>query len=246
MTTTVTTTSKIKNYQGTNSFVLKMKESLSKYGRLTDKQLEAAEKALMTKSEVKVDDLPEDMKRIANYVGENSFVLDIKKKLLSYGTLTFPQTSAAVNQIQKEENKSNTFKMNIPTIGETIKVGRSIGQKMKEQYDLKFNPILLDITKVLAVSPKAVKFAGKMTVKRGDVCVCCAKTLTDEFSMLTKMGKTCAKHIGVEYITDSSQTERFRNEYLAKVEEIGVLEFWVPKSKIVKWDGKTEIILKMV
>jgi len=246
MTTTVTTTSKIKNYQGTNSFVLKMKEALSKYGRLTEKQLAAADKALMAKSEVKVDELPEDMKRIANYEGENSFVLDIKKKLMDYGTLTFPQTSAAVNQIQKEEDKSNTRKMNIPTVGETVKVGRSIGQKMKEQYGLKFNPILLDITKVLAVSPKAVKFAGKMTVKRGDVCVCCANTLTDEFSMLTKMGKTCAKHIGVEYITDSSQAERFRNEYLSKVEEIGILEFWVPKSKIVKWDGKTEIILKMI
>jgi hypothetical protein len=246
MTTTVTTTSKIKNYQGDNSFVLKMKDSLSKYGRLTDKQLAAAEKALMTKSEVKVDELPEDMKRIANYVGENSFVLDIKKKLLSYGTLTFPQTSAAVKQIQKEEDKANTRKMNIPTIGETIKVGRSIGQQMKEQYGLKFNPILLDITKVLAVSPKAVKFSGKMTVKRGDVCVCCAKTLTDEFSMLTKMGKTCAKHMGVEYITDSSQAERFREDYLKKVEEIGILEFWVPKSRIIKWDGKTEVILKMI
>jgi hypothetical protein len=111
---------------------------------------------------------------------------------------------------------------------------------------LKFNPILLDITKVLAVSPKAVKFSGKMTVKRGDVCVCCAKTLTDEFSMLTKMGKTCAKHMGVEYITDSSQAERFRKDYLKKVEEIGILEFWVPKSKIIKWEGRTEIILKMI
>ena len=246
MTTTVTTTSKIKNYQGDNSFVLKMKDSLSKYGRLTEKQLAAAEKALMTKSEVKVDELPEDMKRIANYVGENSFVLDIKKKLLSYGTLTFPQTSAAVKQIQKEEDKANTRKMNIPTIGETIKVGRSIGQDLKERHGLKFNPILLDITKVLAVSPKAVKFSGKMTVKRGDVCMCCVKTLTDEFSMLTRMGKTCAKHMGVEYITDSSQAERFRNEYLAKVEEIGEMDFWVPKSKIIKWEGRTEIILKMI
>ena len=246
MTTTVTTTSKIKNYQGDNSFVLKMKDALSKYGRLTEKQLAAAEKALMTKSEVNVDELPEDMKRIANYVGENSFVLDIKKKLLSYGTLTFPQTSAAVKQIQKEEDKANTRKMNIPTIGETIKVGRSIGQDLKERHGLKFNPILLDITKVLAVSPKAVKFSGKMTVKRGDVCMCCAKTLTDEFSMLTRMGKTCAKHMGVEYITDSSQAERFRNEYLAKVEEIGEMDFWVPKSKIIKWEGRTEIILKMI
>lgn len=246
MTTTVTTTSKIKNYQGANSFVLKMKDALSKYGRLTEKQLAAAEKALMTKSEIKVDELPEDMKRIANYVGENSFVLNIKKKLLSYGTLTFPQTSAAVNQIQKEEDKSNTRKMNIPTIGETIKVGRSIGQNMKEQYGLKFNPILLDITKVLAVSPKAVKFAGKMTIKRGNICMCCGRTLTDEFSMITKLGKTCAKHMKVEYIKNISEVERFRKDYMKRVEEIGEMEFWVPKRQIIKWDGKTEIILKMM
>lgn len=76
--------------------------------------------------------------------------------------------------------------------------------------------------------------------------MCCAKTLTDEFSMLTKMGKICAKHVGVEYITDRSQAERFREEYLKKVEEIGELHFWVPKSKIVKWDGKTEVILRMM
>jgi hypothetical protein len=64
--------------------------------------------------------------------------------------------------------------------------------------------------------------------------------------MLTKMGKTCAKHMGVEYITDLSQAERFREDYLKKVEEIGILEFWVPKSRIIKWDGKTEVILKMI
>ena len=194
MTTTNTTIEKVQNYKGTNSFIIKMKDTISKYNRLSPKQEEVV-----------------------------------------------------VNILEKEESEvKNTRNFNINVIGETIKVGRSIGQNMKEQYGLKFNPILLDITKVLAVSPKAVKFAGKMTVKRGDVCVCCAKTLTDEFSMLTKMGKTCAKHMGVEYITDSSQAERFRNEYLAKVEEIGEMEFWVPKSRIIKWDGKTEIILKMI
>jgi len=52
--------------------------------------------------------------------------------------------------------------------------------------------------------------------------------------------------MGVEYITDSSQAERFREDYLKKVEEIGILEFWVPKSRIIKWDGKTEVILKMI
>jgi len=69
--------------------------------------------------------------------------------------------------------------------------------------------------------------------------------LTDEFSMLTKMGKTCAKHMGGEYITDRTQADRFREEYLKRVEEIGEMEFWVPKSKIEKWEGDNDILLQM-
>jgi hypothetical protein len=64
--------------------------------------------------------------------------------------------------------------------------------------------------------------------------------------MLTKLGKTCAKHMRVEYITDISQAERLREDYLKRVEEIGEMEFWVPKSRIIKWEGKTEVILKMI
>ena len=244
MTTDIAT--QVKNYQGNNSFILKMKDSLTKYGSLTVNQKSAVERIFSNPTEVKKVELTGDLKVIADYQGTNSFVNELKGKLEKYGKLSDKQVSAAIRTIQSDENKANTRKMNIPTVGETVKVGRSVGQKMKEQYGLQFNPILLDITKVLAVSPKAVKFSGKMTVKRGDVCVCCAKTLTDEFSMLTKMGKTCAKHMGVQYITDSSQAERFRNEYLAKVEEIGEMEFWVPKSRIIKWDGKTEVILKMI
>jgi hypothetical protein len=244
MTTDIAT--QVKNYQGNNSFILKMKDSLTRYGSLTVNQKSAVERIFSNPTEVKKVELTGDLKVIADYQGTNSFVNELKGKLEKYGKLSDKQVSAAIRTIQSDENKANTRKMNIPTVGETVKVGRSVGQKMKEQYGLQFNPILLDITKVLAVSPKAVKFSGKMTVKRGDVCVCCAKTLTDEFSMLTKMGKTCAKHMGVQYITDSSQAERFRNEYLAKVEEIGEMEFWVPKSRIIKWDGKTEIILKMI
>lgn len=243
---TIDITTQVKNYQGKNSFILKMKDALTKYGSLTVNQKSAVEKILSNPTEAKSVELTGDLKVIADYQGSNSFVNELKSKLEKYGKLSDKQVAAAIKTIKSDENKANTVKLNLPTKGETIKVGRSVGQKMKETYGLQFNPILLDITKVLAVSPKAVKFAGKMTVKRGDVCVCCAKTLTDEFSMLTKMGKTCAKHMGVEYITDVSQAERFRNEYLAKVEEIGEMEFWVPKSRIIKWDGKSEIILKMI
>lgn len=246
MTTNTTTISKVRNYQGTNSFIQNLKQSLNKFGGLTPRQMDAAEKVLMFTTEVKIDELSEDMQKIAKYDGPNTFINDIKSKLMKYGTLTENQVRASLNQIQKDENKKNTHKMNIPTIGETIKVGRGIGERLKETYGLKFNPILLDITKVLGVSPKAVKFEAKLTEKRGKVCCVCARTLTDELSMLSGVGKLCSEHVGVPYLKDKSQAETFRQEYLKRIEEIGTMEVWVPKSQIKIWDGNTEIILKMI
>jgi hypothetical protein len=241
----MSTITQVQNYQGSNSFVIKMKDTIKKYGTLTAKQSAAVEKILSATVEAKQVELSDDMKKIQAYSGPSDFVNDIKSKLEKFGKLSDKQVSAALNQIQKEETKNATRKMNLALDGDTIIVGRSIGQKMKETYGLKFNPTLLDLTKVLAISPKAIKLSGKMTIKRGDVCVCCGRTLTDEFSMLTKMGKTCAGHMGVEYITDKSEAERFRNEYLKRVEEIGEMEFWVPKRQIKMWEGNGDLLLNM-
>ena len=244
MTNTNTTIQKVKNYNGNNSFIIKMKDAISKYGRLTQGQSLAVEKILNAPVEAKQVELTEDMKKIQAYTGENNFVKEIQSKLEKYGKLTEKQESAAIKQILKEETKEKTYKMNWPTEGESIVLARKIGQQLKETYGLEFNPTLIDITRLLGVSAKAVKFAGKMTVKRGNICMCCGRELTDEFSMLTKRGKTCAKHMKVEYIKDKSEVERFRNDYLKRVEEIGEMEFWVPKSQIKKWNGMTESIVK--
>lgn len=243
---THSTITKVRNYQGNNSFVNKMKDVVNRYGSLTIKQAEAVEKCLKATTKVEVKELPEDIKRIVNYKGENNFVKEIMSKFQKYGTLTEKQVSAAINQIQKEEDKERTIRMNWPTPNETIIVGRKIGQQLKDNYGLEFNPTLLDITKLLSVSPKAVKFAGKMTVNRAKVCLCCGRTLTDEFSMLTNVGKTCAKHMKIDYITDRTQADEFRDRYLKRVEEIGEMEFWVPKNQIVKWEGMTESIIKTI
>ena len=238
------TISKVRNYQGTNSFVNKMKSVVNQYGSLTIKQVEAVEKCLKASTVVESKELPEDVKRIVDYTGENSFVKEIASKFKKYATLSEKQVSAAINQIQKEEDKERTIRMNWPVIGDSIKITRKVGEELKKTYGLQFNPVILDITKLKAVSPKAVQFEAKMTVKRGKVCTCCGRTLTDEFSMLTGIGKLCAKHIRVPYITDKSQAERFRNEYLERVEEIGKMVFWIPKSQIVKWEGITESMVK--
>jgi hypothetical protein len=224
MTDTIKITEKVRNYQGNNSFINKMKESLNQWGRLTPKQMEAAEKCLNSQpTKVTVDERPE-LKRIVEYTGESKFVKDIAEKFQKWGTLTDKQVTAAIAQIDKEEYKEKVLKLRIPTPGETILIGRKIGQQLKETYGLEFNPTLIDITKLLGMSPKAVKFQGKMTVKRSKVCMCCAKTLTD----------------------DRSQAEQYREDYLKRVEEIGLMEFWIPKSQIKKWEGDRSIMLEML
>jgi NADH:ubiquinone oxidoreductase subunit E len=242
---TMNTTTKVRNYQGANSFINKMKDALSKYGKLTEKQLMAVENILKSQTTVDVESLSDDMKKIAKYEGENSFVTEIKGKLTTYGTLTEKQVSAALNQIQKEENQSITKNVRIPVVGETIQLSRKVAQELKEKYNLEFNPLLIDVTKITAISGKAIKVVGKLTVKRFKVCNCCARTLTDEFSMLTGLGKVCASRLGVPYITDASQVDRFREDYLKRVEEIGEMEAWIPKSQIKYMSDKIETVIKM-
>jgi hypothetical protein len=243
---TVTTESKVRNYQGQNTFINKMKDSINKFGKLTPNQVAAVEKILKSQTTVDVESLSDDMKSIAKYEGNNSFVNEIKSKLMTYGTLTSAQVSAAVKQIQSEETKKQTHKVRIPLVGETLKIGRKAAEKLKEEHNLEFNPLLLDIVRITAVSPKDIKIVGKMTVKRFKVCNCCARTLTDEFSMLTGLGKICAGHLGVPYITDASQADRFREDYLKRVEEIGEMELWIPNSQIKVMSEKLEVVLKMI
>jgi hypothetical protein len=181
--------------------------------------------------------------KVKNYKGTNSFIVKMNDVITKYGGLTPNQDAAVVRILEKEANE-RTIQVNWPCVDETIIVGRKIGQQLKETYGLEFNPTLIDITRLLGVSPKAVKFAGKMTIKRGKICTSCMRDLTDEFSMLTGMGKTCAKHMKVEYIKDASEATRFREDYLKRVEEIGVMEFTIPKSQIKKWEGMTEAIVR--
>ena len=99
----MSTITQVKNYKGSNSFVIKMKDVISKYGKLTAAQEAAVDKIFKAPVEVKQVELTDDMKKIQAYEGQNSFVLDIKSKMEKYGKLSDKQVSAALAQISKEE-----------------------------------------------------------------------------------------------------------------------------------------------
>ena len=233
MTTTMTTEQKVRNYQGNNKFLNSLKESLTRYSSLTQRQCDIAEKSLRNlerNGELVIENLYEDLQLIMNYTGSNEFILKMKDQYTQWRNLSDRQISAAVKSIKKE--KTPTIEIRVDLKNESIRIKRGIALKIKEEYGLEFMPILVDLVGTTHISSKAVRVRAKLTKENGDVCRCCGAELTDEFSILTGMGPVCAKHLKVKYIKDKVEVARFHEELALRVEEIGEFEFWLPKTQI--------------
>jgi len=239
---------KVRTYNGDNSFIKNLMTGLSKYGRLTPKQYAAAEKIILNESrsvEVNVEDLPESLQDIVNYSGELKFVKDIQSKYNKYRRLTEKQVSAATKAISRERAKKSQKEINVDIVGNTIKLGRNIALDIKEEYNLEFQPILVDVTKVMTVSEKAVKIEAKLTKENGGICRCCGRTLTDDMSKMTGIGPVCSRNVGVKHPTSRKDLPMYKQMISDKIDEIGTFEFWIPKRGIVEWNGHGAVLLKL-
>ena len=224
---------KVREYKGTNTFIKNIQPSLFKWGRLTQKQYDIASKILLKEEKqgpINVDELSEDLKAILTYEGGNEFVIKMQTQYQTWRSLTERQVASAIRQIKKE--KSPARDINISLNNESIKLRRGIALKLKEEYGLEFMPILVDLVKATKISEKAVRVSVKLTEENGDVCRCCGLELTDQFSILTGMGATCARNLRVKYIKDKNEVERFKAELRERIEEVGEFEFWLPKTQI--------------
>ena len=236
-TTMKTVEQKVREYNGNNSFIRNIQPGLHKYGRLTAKQFEIAEKILIQEektNDINVDELSDDLKSIVNYQGANEFVLKMKDQYKTWRRLSDKQIISAVRQIAKE-SKTPAKTINISLDNESIKIKRGVALKLKKEYNLAFMPILVDMIKATQITEKAVKVTVKMTEENGDVCRCCGATLTDEFSILTGMGAICAKNMGITYIKNVNEVSRFKADLKKRIEEVGEFEFWLPKSQVKEY-----------
>ena len=238
---------KVRNYQGTSNFIKALRPSLAKWGRLTPKQYAAAEKVIFNEErqkEINVEELPTELRAIVEYTGESTFVNDLKMKYKKYRKLTDKQVSAGYKAIDRETQKGTQKEMNLKIVGNTIKLGRKIALGIKENYNLDFHPILVDVTEVLVMSDRAFKFKAKLTKENGGICRCCGRTLTDEMSQVTGIGPVCAKYVGVEHPKSKNDVEQFKVDMSKKIDEIGEFEFWIPKRAIVEWKGTAAVMMK--
>jgi hypothetical protein len=232
----MTTEQKVRNYQGNNQFLNSLKESLTRYSSLTQRQCDIAERALKSierSGELIIENLSEDLQLIMKYTGSNDFILKIKDDYTKWRNLSERQIAAAVKSIKKE--KTPTMEIRVDLKNESIRIKRGIALKIKEEYGLEFMPILVDLVGTTHISAKAVRVRAKLTKENGDVCRCCGAELTDEFSILTGMGPICAKNLRLKYIKDKVEAARFHEELALRIEEIGEFEFWLPKSQIKEY-----------
>ena len=229
----MTTEQKIRNYTGTNQFLNNLKQSLTKYPHLTQRQTEAANKIFMNierNGEIVIENLSENLQKIMNYNGSNEFVLKMKEDYTKWRRLSDSQIASAVRTITKEKNPTQELRIDLKN--ESIKLKRGVALRIKEEYGLDFMPILIDLVATTHITQKAIRIRAKLTKENGDVCRCCGAELTDEFSILTGIGPICSKNLGVKYIKNKNEVERYKVELAERVEQIGEFEFWLPKSQI--------------
>jgi len=239
---------KIRTYNGSNDFLRKMQESLQKWGRLTDKQYTITEKIVLNEErqkEVDVTTLSPQLRSIVEYNGDSTFVQDLKSKYLTYRTLSDKQIQKGAEAVNREVQKNSQVDLNLKLVGNTIKLGRKIAEGIKENKNIDFFPILVDVTEVMTMSNKAFKLKAKLTKENGGICRCCGKTLTDYMSQITGIGPVCAKYVGVEHPKSVSEVEKFKADMSKKIDEIGEFEFWIPKRQIVEWNGAGAMMLKI-
>ena len=238
---------KVRNYEGTNNFIKALKPGLMKWGRLTPRQYQAAEKVIMNEerqNEIKVEELPTQLRAIVEYTGESTFVNDLKMKFKKYRKLTDKQVSAGYKTIDREIQKDSQKEMNIKLVGNTIKIGRKVAMGIKENYNLDFHPILVDVTEVMIMSNKAFKLKAKLTKENGGICRCCGRTLTDEMSQVTGIGPVCSGYVGVKHPNSIKDVEQFKIDMSNKIDEIGEFEFWIPKRAIIEWKGTAGVMMR--
>lgn len=238
---------KVKSYNGSNDFIRKMSETLHKWGRLTEKQYSVVEKLVINEDrtkEVDVESLPAELRAIVEYDGNNTFIVDLKSKYLTYRNLSDAQIKKGYEAVNREKAKNSQVTLNLRLVGNTIKLGRTIAERIKKEKGIEFHPILVDVTEVMVMSEKAFKLKAKLTKENGGICRCCGKTLTDEMSRLTGMGPVCSKYVGVKHPVSKSDLPAYRAEVNEKIDEIGEFEFWIPKRGIIQWNGNAGVMLK--
>lgn len=185
---------------------------------------------------------------LTDYDGKFEFLLSLKASLLTFGGLTPKQESALVKCYNRENVPGTPVAPEQITPPQaTMTSGKEVNQimyikkwlahRISEKLELdKLRSYAWQVTKILRETPKAYLVEAKIPDVEHNLGVCrnCGRKLTDEFSIATGMGSTCAKHWGVDYVKSMSEVDGFKKSLQARIDELGSFEFWLAKSQITE------------
>lgn len=182
------------------------------------------------------------IQKLINYEGNNGFVKSVLNGYNRWGKLT-PKQMEAVKKFfapKKTKGSIKPIKINVDLV-----LKRYVAREISEEYNLgKITPITVTVSEINALTNKAVRVKGKMTFTDVGCCRCCGRDLTDWVSKASGIGPTCAKYMGLKRPTTQSEVKEFNKNLKEKIDEIGELEFWIPKSHIKNAMGSLKYILE--
>ncbi len=168
--------------------------------------------------------------KVREYKGNNGFIISLKGGLNKYGSLTPKQLSAAGNFFSKFEQTKPVSEEK--EVNANLKISKFIAKRIAEENNLEFKPFLVTITKVLRTTNRAYQVVGRMNTSDVTSCRCGGKDLTDWRSQATGVGPVCSKSLGIPYVKNQEDVAVYKKLLELKMENIGDLTFWVPKSQI--------------
>jgi hypothetical protein len=182
------------------------------------------------------------IQKLINYEGNNGFVKSVLNGYNRWGKLT-PKQMEAVKKFfapKKPKGSIKPIKINVDLV-----LKRYVAREISEEYNLgKITPITVTVSEINALTNKSVRVKGKMTFTDVGCCRCCGRDLTDWVSKASGIGPTCAKYMGLKRPTTQSEVKEFNKNLKEKIDEIGELEFWIPKSHIKNAMGSLKYILE--
>lgn len=239
----------LKEYQGGDRILNKMRAHCKRVKKITPAQVLMASKALNTPSfqnAVKnkiYDILDADLRQIYCFVAFNNhtlpFLLSLKKQVLQGKPLTEKQFIGASKWMNRGD-KDYTFRPSELTITPVdIVISTGAARRIKKSNDFEFAPTTITITKFHGQTNKAILVSGTLTEGHAGVCKCCGSTLTGEISKATGLGPVCSEKLSIRYIKNISELAVYKKRLQRRINEIGELKFWVPKSQII--NGKSDL-----
>jgi hypothetical protein len=177
--------------------------------------------------------------QVQNYKGNNGFINSLQGGLKKYGKLTERQLSAAGGFFSKLTEPKKVGELGeSKVVNVNLKISKFIAKRIAEDAGLEFKPFLVTVSKVLRTTNKAYEVVGRMNTSDVTSCRCCGKDLTDWRSQATGVGPICSKSLGIPYVKKEEDVAVFKKLLKLKIDQIGDLTFWVPKSQIKEGLGE--------